>query len=532
MHLTARPSGWRFQIRIPRALEPCFGAVPVRLNLGPLPKRPALRVARLLAGHAERLFRSVEMGERMTDMSRNDLVEELQDLLVQVLADAEATIDGLKQRQELEVKTATLRLQTEHHREQAAMQNRLQALGSHIDGIAQKVQGLPKEQRDDLAVQIATLSAQVQLVLAGGPDRPLLLDELDGWTALREGHAQDKKITTDKNRIRDFAEHAGNRPVNRYRFSDFQEYVNTLARVPANMTKERALRDMTHRQAADYNDSLPEAHRFDTLTGKSIEANYLSPLRVFFKSMAAEYDFRSPLAELTPTIPNSVRASIERVPFTVEELNLWFRAAAQETRADLKWLPLLATLTGARVGELIHLQGKDVYRINDDLWVADLTTDLIVAGEAKGRQIKNKGSRRTFALHTVLSQTAFFDYCARRKEQDWLFPAAFRHGKELVKDPASAASKRLNGRLEKLGIHRPYETTFHSTRHTAKDIMRVAKIDPRTADRQTGHAMKTAGDAYGKKTLLIEEVEVLAALPLPEGLDLSPYISKPKANAR
>jgi hypothetical protein len=160
------------------------------------------------------------------------------------------------------------------------------------------------------------------------------------------------------------------------------------------------------------------------------------------------------------------------------------------------------------------------------LWVADLTTDLVIAGEERERQIKNKGSRRLFALHSVLEQTAFFDYAAKRKGTEWLFPAAFRFGKEIVKDPASAASKRLNGRLEKLGIHRPYETTFHSTRHTAKDIMRVAKVDPRTADRQTGHAMKTAGDAYGAKVLLVEEVEVLAARPLPEGLDLSPYLTK------
>jgi hypothetical protein len=41
--------------------------------------------------------------------------------------------------------------------------------------------------------------------------------------------------------------------------------------------------------------------------------------------------------------------------------------------------------------------------------------------------------------------------------------------------------------------------------------------------------MKSAGDNYGKKTLLPEEVEVLAALRLPEGLDLSPYIIKSKA---
>jgi integrase len=65
---------------------------------------------------------------------------------------------------------------------------------------------------------------------------------------------------------------------------------------------------------------------------------------------------------MSPTIPVNARESVERVPFTVQELNIWFKAAAQEKRADLKWLPLLATLTGARVGELIHLQGKDVIR--------------------------------------------------------------------------------------------------------------------------------------------------------------------------
>lgn len=286
---------------------------------------------------------------------------------------------------------------------------------------------------------------------------------------------------------------------------------------------------MTREQAADYNSGLPEKHRFDTLTGKAIEANYLSPLRMFFKSMAAEYDFRSPLADMSPSIPNTARDSVVRVPFTVEELNIWFKAAAEEARPDLKWLPLLATLTGARVGELIFLQGKDIYKVTDTLWVADLTTDLVIEGEETERQIKNESSRRLFALHEVLEQTAFYDLWAKRKPDEWLFPHAFRYGKKEVQDPADAASKRLNGRLTKLGIHRPYETTFHSSRHTAKDIMRVAKIDPRTADRQTGHAMKSAGDSYGKKTLMVEEVEVLAALRLPEGLDLSPYITKPKA---
>ena len=55
--------------------------------------------------------------------------------------------------------------------------------------------------------------------------------------------------------------------------------------------------------------------------------------------------------------------------------------------------------------------------------------------------------------------------------------------------------------------------------------MRIARIDPRTADRQTGHAVKNVADGYGSKKLRVDEVEVLVALPLPDGLDWSPYLS-------
>lgn len=135
----------------------------------------------------------------------------------------------------------------------------------------------------------------------GGPANPLLLDKLEGWAELRKDHAQDKKFKADQNRIRDFVVYAGNKPVNRYRFSDFQGLTDVLANSPANMSKQPTFDGMTREQAALYNKGLSEAHRFPTLTAKAIEANYLSPLRMFFKFTAAEYDFRSPLADMSQT---------------------------------------------------------------------------------------------------------------------------------------------------------------------------------------------------------------------------------------
>ncbi|PZN98007.1 MAG: hypothetical protein DCF30_15085 [Hyphomicrobiales bacterium] len=524
MHLTYRPCGWRFQIRIPRDLEALIGTSPIRLNIGPLAKRRAARVARLLAGHAEALFVACHTGARMT---KDELIAELQRMLISALDAVDHVALQADRRQARELNALTLATASERLTGQMEVDARLQAIGTGISALHGRISALPKDQRGTIGEQLAELSALVKTSLDGGPERPLLLDELDRWIELRAGHAADKKIKTDRARILDFVAFAGNRPVNRYRHSDFQAFANLLARVPAGYTKDARLRHMTRQEVADYNDSLAPARRLPTLAATAIEANYISPLAVFFRAMAADHDFRSPMADVGVTIPSTAKASVQRSPFSVSDLNVWFAAAASERRPDLKWLPLLATLTGARVGELIHLQGKDVYQLDTGLWVASLLTDITAAdGSTSRRQIKNKPSRRLFALHGVLEQTDFFAYCASRKPEDWLFPHAFRHGKSLVADPADAASKRMNRQLRTVGIHRPLEATFHSTRHTAKDLMRVAKVDPRTADRQTGHAPKTVADSYGSKTLLPEEVEVLAALALPEGLDLAPYFVK------
>lgn len=526
MHLTHRSSGWRFQIRVPRDLEHIFGSTPLRLNLGPISRRSAARVARLLAGHAESVFFATRRRTvKMSSAARDDLVEELQSMLLNAFDMSEAAIATAERRRILEVKTVTLNLLTDRLKEQQEFGQRMRSLNGGMHVLKATVAKLPKPQRDALAAQIDELSALVKQSLEGGPKRPNATSELERWLDLREGHASEKKVRTDGNRIRDFINFAGDKPVNAYRYSDFQQFANLLARVPANYVKDPRIRHMTREEAAMYNDSLPPARRLDTLAATAIESNYLSPLRMFFRAMAAEHDFRSPLADISITIPPNAKESVVRTSFNVTELNLWFVAAAKEKRPDLKWLPLLGTLTGARVGEMIFLQGKDIYEIKPGMWVADLVSELTTPdGGSMERKIKNRSSRRLFALHEVLQKTGFIDYCRSRHHDEWLFPHAFRHGKTLVSNPADAASKRLNLRLKKVGVHKPLETTFHSSRHTAKDIMRVAQVDARTASRQTGHAMTSVGDKYGAKTMRADEVEVLAALPLPEGLDLTPYL--------
>ncbi|WP_141514294.1 tyrosine-type recombinase/integrase [Rhizobium sp. M1] len=549
MYITRRDNGFRFQRRIPKDLEPILGKSPIRLHLGQLPARKAALIARLLVSHSDRLFHNLlqngcrSMSE--TADPRDVIIAELQRQLAEVMDVARQTMEAGEQamaaqdslhvaeleRQASEIRIAAL------ERENALRHGVNAVYSSFMDTQATVLQTLEKAkaERDVTSVtpklevlseKIASLNAAVELSLGGGYDRPLMSIALDQWhreIRVNQGIAE-KKTDTDYNRLTDFVTFAGDRPINKYRFFDFQKFANLLAVVPSNYNKIPELRGKTREEAATYNASLSADERLETLSITTIETNYFSPLQVFFQDVAAEYEFRSPLADVKIRIPKFVKGKTVRRPFTIEELNKWFPIAAAEKRADMKWFALLGALLGARVGELVPLQGKDVYCVEGNVWVIDLTTDLTgEVGEAEERQVKNPSSRRIIALPDIIMRTSFIDYVKTRRLEDNLFPACFYHGKKRVKDPAGAASKRLNGQLKEVGIHRVMETTFHSTRHTAKDIMRLAKIDERIHDKQTGHANKTVSRGYGSKTLLREEIEVLRQLPLPEGLDLSPY---------
>lgn len=543
-YLTRRQSGFRFQIRIPCDLEGIYGKTPIRIALGPIPTMKARSLSRLLAGRAEQIFSSIRLSGTMNSPDtkqsdeRDQIIEKLQEMLLEALSDAEVLQAQTEEKHKIELQTLKLRMTTAEYVRQKAMTERLKVLGEKLVSVENTVRNTvsrakerSKQQTDqksvtDLAAEIQEMKSLLAQTLSGGPPKPLLSEVLDRWrkAKLKQGVAA-KNVNGQINRIKNFIDYCGNRPLNTYKFLDFQEYANLLVHVPANWHRRPEMRDGTLREAAEYNDGLPPKRKHETFTETTISEKYLSPLKSIFRDMAGQHDFPNPFVGVAVRISTEARESVERQPLSTDELNIWFRSAAREKRPDLKWLPLLATLTGARLAELVFLQGKDIIEVTPGRWAADLTTPLENEdGEEEDRKTKNRGSKRLFALHSALIEAGFMRYVATRRDEEWLFPHAHGVGKESVEHPADAASKRLNRRLKQLGLHKPYEVTFHSTRHSAKDIFRDGKIPEHTHDMQTGHVTKTVARGYGAKKLRDMDVDLLAALPLPEGLDLSPYL--------
>lgn len=483
----------------------------------------------------------------MTADIRDAIIAELTEMVEALIANSHEIAVLHEKHLAIERQKTEVRMLLDESKRQKVLGAKLKNLGETIADVQPRInQVIEKQRRNDkppeelaalelvmkrfnaMSEQFADLSAKVDTSIEGTP-RPLASKALENWTEVRRTTKVDpKKVTTDYNRIRDFIAFAGDKPMDKYTFLEFQRWSNLLSRVPKNMSVVPQLKGKTHQQAADHNDKLKKPR--ETMTTKTIETNYFSPLKHFFRQMAAEHRFQSPLGDADVRMDG--RDSVKRRPFKVEQLNTWFDHAAREERADMMWLPLLGTITGARIAELIFLQGRDIYLMENkfngtNYWVIDLRYELIAEdGGPQERKTKTPTSKRIIALHEVFTDVGFIEYAKSRRSGDWLFPAAFYHGKERVADPAKAASKRMNRMLKDVGIHKPMERVFHSTRHTAKDIMRLARIDDRTNDLQTGHAFKTVSRGYGAKDLeeLPTEIEVLTVLPLPEGLDLGPYL--------
>jgi integrase len=519
-----------------------------------------MRIARLLAGHSDLLFQELEVkGYRVLsdkldttdDIDPRDAtiarlrtqLNEAINLLLDYSVTSQKTIEMRERLSESKLKKLEAQMVIEALEREATHSKNLKRLGVVLERFKSQALNNAKElsslrrssgysdfssQLESLTSMVSEIKESVDQNLETEIKRPLTTDALEDWhhnIRLKEG-INAKKTTTDYNRIKDFIAFAGDQPVNKYKFDQFQKYAIMLAAVPSNYNKKPDLCDMSLEEVSTYNQNLSDNERLETLSAKTIETNYLSPLRVFFKDMGNQYEFTSPVVDNKFRLPTFTKGTVDRKPFTVDELNKWFAVSAIAKQPDMKWMPLLGAFTGARVGELVTLQKKDVYKVESGGWVIDLTTDIIDAdGVAKVRKVKNTSSRRIIALPEFIVKTGFIDYVKTIPKGGNLFPGCFYHGKTRVKDPAGAVSKRLNTQLKNAGIHSNIETTFHSTRHTAKDMMRVARIDERTHDKQTGHSNKTVSRNYGAKNLLNGEIEVLRALPGPEGLDLSPYLS-------
>jgi integrase len=525
-HLWRRGNAWTFQFNVPKAFVKTYGVTPFRINLGALPSAEAKRRARILAGVATSRMGG-DMSRETVNRGLTEVAAQLADLKAKASSANFAALRASAALAEIdeygEVMYSEPLSEIELERRLAAaqaeravfwnMQTQLDKIGREIveDGNNWETERQVYDRTVDRLAQQKPVTKDLPILSIAAEE--VITAKSDALTDRSASY-----IARLRRAVRAFAAIIGDKRLSEYSPLDVQKFATTLGLLPKTWASDRRLRDLP---------PLDIIKRAETIRGlkpisKTTVAEYVGEFRAVWKVIRAMYphDVLSLAHEdLWITLPRTASRAVTREGLSVENLNKFFSVAARCRRPDDRFLPLLGTLTGARLGELVYLQVDDVQPFQSH-WVLSLIDDIEDdEGNVDERRLKTDSSRRTVALPDGIAETGFLEW-VQGLRGGTLWPQLLR-----TERPHATASKRMIALMKRAGVHVPLAQTFHSLRHSYKDYLRDHKIDIRTIDLQVGHALDSVSASYGSKKLRPNEIVTIAKLPLREGLDISPYSS-------
>jgi integrase len=580
--LTRRGQNYWFQCRIPLRLEATFGSSPIRLPLPTRDRNDARRFARTLANLTGSRFQMPSADSRAKPDRRDRLIADLREQIhiledsLSMARDINHFSRRLRDKQKLEPNNETLTTFTELLRVQDEGRESMLELTELIGGLYDIAP------RDTSRANIPDgQDATIVPNLSEMPDIKFMLDNLTGAVSSMNStiETNSQKIDALKKKAPPLSEAraaflqykkqslkpGSKEPMyfeHRLLFLEYFLAVDCdkldprveeitpedltalfalLPFVPRYHSTTPILRDKSVLACAKLNAALPKKKRYQALGESTAVDQYVDKYRTFFNWAARRYAITDPFVVDFVAVPYFENRPNVRLSLNAEKLNKLFAVSAERDQAAEVWIPVLAFFTGARLGELVYLQKKDV-RLDDGRWVIDLTKHILIDDDknedenddvveskapaateekkkpvAKRRPIKNEGSRRLVAMHECLELFGFIEWCNNCSE-GFLFPRLHH-----ANNPAGAASQRFKRLFQDAGIHSLITDVFHSLRHSYRDLMANNDIAERTAEKQLGHTPKTQSSLYGTQHLIEREFEKLEKMQLPRLLNVEPY---------
>jgi len=582
-YLWRRGGRFWFQIAIPIDLRGAFGNTPVRLPLPCDDYRDASRYARRLAGIAESWFMELKrerftgltklaaergglpnVRERLYDQLAQEIreitrqVAELDDLRKpRAIGSDREMIAHLQYRNSvLETILANLddkakaiakeyadffakagvergRLYDEMGESEAHLTSEVAEAFHSVRQTEGRLQTLQKHVADGIGLQNSVtrkadsaLDENKRLALANAA----LIEKLDYKGPLLSASKQNfldnmrikgvsRKLVVDvETKIDLFMKLIKDKPVGSYLVSDLQRFASRLSYLPQKHSISPRWRGRDVAEVVAENEER-RSPRVEYLTENTIINNFVGRVKTAIRWLCIENGVDNPFREQIRIVAPAARSSVIRHGFTIEQVNSLIEHSAFAKKADEAWLPIVALLTGTRIGELVGLCPDEIEQRNG-IWVMDLTRQESDYRPSP-RSLKTETSRRYVVLHRRLIELGFHKW-ATDDRREWVFEDFHR-----AKTPANAASKRFQRLFKLWGLTGRNTEVFHALRHTYKDLARAAGVEERTIALQTGHSLDGVAMNYGSKMLRPDEMKRLSQIDLPTEWNLQPYEGLP-----
>lgn len=289
----------------------------------------------------------------------------------------------------------------------------------------------------------------------------------------------------------------GKKGINEIRRIDAENVRALLTQYPINAKKYKEFKGLTGRPLIEAN----KKHQKPTLSPESVK-DYVQKCSSFF-----EWCLQMELTDVNPFKGFKFRKhrkdSEAKNAYSKQDLKTLFTTEIHTKKKyrhpHYYWLPILGSLTGARLNELCQLYKQDVYQI-DSLWVIQIDDRFT------GQRLKNSFSRRIIPIHDKIIELGFIDYI-NHLESERIFPEL----KEARDGFGTAASKWFGRFKSKMNFERGYD--FHSFRHTVANQFKQLSIPQIKAAEILGHAQNSITyDRYGKQIEVRHLVDVINSL--------------------
>lgn len=188
-------------------------------------------------------------------------------------------------------------------------------------------------------------------------------------------------------------------------------------------------------------------------------------------------------------------AKIARVPFSSSDLRVVVDQCSQERLPSRKWVPLIGLYTGMRIEEICQLAPADLRQesYKDSTGKRKDVYVFYVTDEGEGQGLKNAASRRRIPVHKELVRRGFIKY-AQAQTGTRLFPDLHA---QIGSRESAQFSRWFGACLRKRWGITDKRKTFHSFRHTFKDLLREHGVPEDVSDALSGHTNGSVARNYG-----------------------------------
>jgi integrase len=240
------------------------------------------------------------------------------------------------------------------------------------------------------------------------------------------------------------------------------------------------------------------------LKSKTIKDSYLGCLRAIFNFAADNKLIPNNPAE---KVKVAYRKNSEQgaLPYNDEEVACLLRLAKQETNPARRWLPWLAALSGARIGELAQLWGEEI-KIENGVHF------MQIRAAPDGGSLKTPNSERQVPLHPALIKEGFLDFVKTKGKG----PLFYRRssGDPNKRHASKGISNHVGEWIREQGFRDPRKAPNHAFRHWWKSTAARVDVQDSLADAIQGHAGRSVASTY-RHFDLKKLAEGVAAIPIP-----------------